>query len=252
MKREGQAWWIEAQWPAPPGIRAGITTRLGVGATPFDSFNLALRAGEDEPATLRNRRGLAAGLGLRREPAWLKQSHGSRMVDAGPEAVEVEADAAYTRQPGQACAVLTADCMPLLLADRAGTEIAAVHIGWRGLAAGIARVAVSRFRGPPLDLLAWIGPHISAAHYEVGEEVREACLRAAPGVADAFTLSGPTSWRVDLGLILRRQLQDCGVSEIHIDGRCTFEERELFYSYRRDGQTGRMASLIWIEDRESP
>ncbi|MBI2994015.1 MAG: peptidoglycan editing factor PgeF [Gammaproteobacteria bacterium] len=250
MNPEQPAWWLAAQWPAPPGIRAGITSRRGgASGAPFDSFNLALHVGDAEQTVRENRRGLAAQLGLGQEPAWLKQSHGSRLVDAGQGALNAEADAAYTRRPGLACGVLTADCIPLLLADRAGTEVAAVHIGWRGLASNIARNALHSFGHSPPELLAWIGPHISAARYDVHDDVRDACLRAAPDAEEAFVPTGRSAWRADLGRILRCQLRDCGLHEIHADGRCTFLERNLFYSYRRDGRTGRMASLIWIEKR---
>ena len=250
MNVEPAGCWLDAEWPAPPWVRAGITSRRGgVSRAPFDSFNLALHVGDADEAVRHNRRELASRLELGLEPTWLKQCHGSRVVDAGPTMLNTEADAAYTRHPGQACVVLTADCIPLLLVDRAGTEVAAVHIGWRGLAANIARNAVKCFRHPPEELLAWMGPHISAANYSVRDDVRDACLRAAPDAEGGFVPAGSSSWRADLGLVLRAQLEYCGVRGVHADGRCTFREQELFYSYRRDGRTGRMACLIWMQER---
>lgn len=247
MSPELENFWLEAKWPAPPGVRAGITSRQGgCSDRPFDTFNLALHVGDAEDAVLTNRRELLRRLGLDSEPAWLNQRHGATVLDLVPGQAGLQADGCHTARPRQACVVLTADCIPLLITDRAGTEVAAVHIGWRGLSAGIARNAVDRFRQSPGQLLAWIGPHIGAANYIVRDDVRDACLRAAPQATSGFTVAGPSLWHADLARVLKCQLRACGVESVFGDGRCTFQAADLFYSYRRDGQTGRMASLIWI------
>lgn len=237
--------WIEADWPAPAGVRAGITTRKGgTSRGPWDSLNLAGHVGDDPAAVAENRRRLIRLLGLPSEPVWLNQQHGDRVIDAAGQGRD--ADAFLARRRGTVCAVLVADCIPLLLASTAGTEIAAVHVGWRGLCRGIAGAALAQFRSPPAEVSAWIGPHICASHYEVGADVREACLASVPGCEAAFAVSGPR-WRADLARILRLQLKDRGVRRISGGGRCTHGERDLFFSHRRDRTSGRMAALIWLE-----
>lgn len=235
--------WIEADWDAPAGIRAGITTRGGgASRAPWDSFNLGGHVGDDAAAVAENRDRLRRMLDLPAQPVWLNQQHGNRVIDAAD--TERDADACRTRDPGVVCAVLAADCVPLLLSDSQGAEIAAVHVGWRGLCNAIVATAVRGFRRAPADLAAWIGPHIGAMHYEVGDDVRDACLAAIPGAESAFTPSGPR-WRADLARMLRSQLAACGVQRVRGGDRCTFAERDRFYSHRRDGRTGRMAALIW-------
>lgn len=238
--------WIAADWPAPAVVRAGITTRLGgVSAPPRDSLNLASHVGDDPAAVIENRARLVRLLDLPAEPTWLNQQHGSCIVDAG-RGSGMEADASYTRANGIVCAVLVADCIPLLLTDDGGTEIAAVHVGWRGLCGGIAAAAIARFRCGPSRLLAWIGPHISATHYEVGNDVRDACQASIAGAETAFVPAG-FRWRADLAALLKRQLGAGGLHRVSGGDRCTYRERELFFSHRRDRMTGRMAALIWLD-----
>jgi YfiH family protein len=238
--------WVEADWPAPRGVRAGISTRAGgVSRAPWNSLNLADHVGDEAPAVAENRRRLGRLLALPSEPAWLTQQHGCRAVDAA-DGSGLEADACYTRVRGVVCAVLTADCIPLLLADESGAEIAAVHVGWRGLCRGIAGAAVARFRAAPARLTAWIGPHITSARYQVGNEVRDACLAAIAGAEAAFRLED-SHWQADLDRLLRLQLGALGVRRTFGGGRCTFSERDLFFSHRRDRVTGRMAALIWLD-----
>lgn len=245
MKPAEPGSWIEAAWPAVPGVRAGITTRRGgVSRGPYASFNLATHVGDDGDAVRENRERLAALLDLPAPPCWLAQRHG-REVAVLPGAAGAEADAAYTRTPGAVCAVLVADCIPLLLAAADGTEVAAVHAGWRGLAAGVIEAALAHFRAPPPDIRAWIGPHISADCYPVGEDMRAACLGADPGAESAFRPAGPGRWLADLTLMATLRLERHGVTDIHASG-CTFSEPHLYYSHRRDGACGRMAALIWI------
>ena len=233
-------------WPAPPGVRAAVTLRSGgVSRGPYASFNLATHVGDDPAAVEENRARLRSALGLAREPAWLRQVHGTTVVDAATAAPDVEADAAYATQPGVCCAVLTADCLPILLCDTVGTRVAAVHAGWRGLAAGIVSAAVSRLDTSAGDLLAWIGPGIGAAAYAVGPELRAMFCARDPALAGAFA-ERDGRWHADLAAIARHELAALGLTRIHAYAGCTFEEADRFYSYRRAAVTGRMASVITL------
>jgi hypothetical protein len=232
-------------WPLPPGVRAASTTRLGgasVGV--FGGFNLGDHVGDDPRAVAANRAALAAALHLPAPPAWLSQVHGSTV--AGPDdAPGIEADARYADRPGVVCAVLTADCLPLLLCSDDGREMAAVHCGWRGLAAGIVGAVLARFTAPPDSLRAWLGPAIGPAAFEVGPEVREAFVGADAGAAGCFVAARDTRWLADLFGLARRALRAGGVQRVSGGDLCTVADAARFYSYRRDGVTGRMASLIW-------
>jgi YfiH family protein len=241
--------WLPAAWPVPPGIRAGTSMRRGgVSQAPYASLNLALHVGDDAAAVRENRQ----RLGLPSEPLWLSQVHGRTVVDAGriakqqPDRV-IEADAAYTNEVGVICAVLTADCLPVLLCDRQATRVAAIHAGWRGLAAGIIEGTLDALQFPGEQLLAWLGPAIGPDAYEVGEEVRDAFVRHQPEAVTAFRPSRPKHWWMDIYQLARQRLQRRGVSAISGGNHCTWQEADNFYSYRRDGVTGRMASVIWIE-----
>jgi YfiH family protein len=244
--------WIDADWPAPPGVRGLTTLRGGAGVSlpPFDRLNLGLRCG-DEPAHARqNRTLLSQWLALPSEPHWLQQVHGTGVMrfDAPPQAGdEPVADAAVTATPGVVLAILTADCLPVLLAARDGSEIAAAHAGWRGLAAGMLEATVAAMHTPAADLLAWLGPAAGPAAYEIGEEVRDAFVLSDAQAAAAFVATRPGHWRVDLYALARRRLLACGVTDVHGGGRCTLSEPTHFFSHRRDGRSGRMATLAWIE-----
>lgn len=239
--------WIPAGWPAPDNVRAGTTTRIGgVSTGPWASFNLGDRAGDDRHTVAGNRRRLAALLALPGRPAWLYQVHGTRVVDAARTGTNPEADAAFARGSGTVCAVLTADCLPVLLCDRNGTEVAAAHAGWRGLAGGVLAAAVAAMQAPPDQLLAWLGPAIGPEAFEVGAEVRAAFLRRNPAHRNAFTTAGD-KYRADLYAAARNELAVAGVSRVFGGGLCTFHDPERFFSYRRDGACGRMASLIWLQ-----
>lgn len=240
--------WIEANWDTPPGIRAGTTTRSGgTSSPPFDTFNLALHVGDSDAAVLANRKRLASLLDLPAEPCWLEQVHGNRISNARELAENPRADGAWTSRDGVVCVVLTADCLPLLFCDRKGQVVAAVHVGWRGLGNNIIANAIGSIDTDPRELLAWIGPYISADHYEIGKEVRDACLNVVPEATEAFIQSRTDHWYADLGLLVRTQLTATGVTDISESGYCTYSDHRRFYSYRRDGKTGRSASLIWID-----
>ena len=236
--------WLIPDWPAPANIRAGTSLRHGgVSQPPWDSLNLGDHVGDDPAAVAENRR----RLNLPAEPVWLRQTHSTRIVDAAAvRPGEAEADGSCTRRPGIICAVLTADCLPLLICDRRGSRIAAVHAGWRGLAAGIIEQAIRALALPGEELLVWLGPAIGPRAYEVGDEVRESFLAHDPAAESAFQASG-TKWHMDIGRLARQRLRALGVAAIYGGKHCTFAEASLFYSYRRDGVTGRMASLIWMD-----
>lgn len=234
-----------ADWPAPPAVRAFTTTRAGgFSSGPWGSFNLGERCGDLPAAVLANRERLREYLPA--EPGWLRQVHGARVV-ALPAGAGAEADAAWTLQPGQPCAVLTADCLPVLFCDRAGTRVAAAHAGWRGLAAGVLEATVAALGVAPGELLAWLGPAIAQDAFEVGPEVRAAFLAHDPGAARAFRPGRDDRWHADLFLLARLRLAGVGLHAVSGGGSCTWSDPARYYSYRRDGQTGRMASVVWIE-----
>lgn len=240
---------LRADWPAPPGVHALTTLRhgLGVSAPPFDRFNLGARCGDAAEAVAENRRQLEAALPLPASPRWLRQVHGVE-VAVEPGGDEPQADAAVTRTPGTVLAILTADCLPVVLAARDGGEIAATHAGWRGLAAGVLEATVAAMRTPPASLIAWLGPAAGPQAYEIGEEVRAAFVERDPGAAAAFVATRPGHWRVDLYALARRRLAAVGLATdaIHGGGLCTITDPARFHSHRRDGRGGRMATLAWI------
>jgi hypothetical protein len=238
--------WIIPDWPAPAGVRALVTTRAGgVSAGPYASFDLATHVGDDPAAVAENRRRLRALLPA--EPLWLNQVHGVCVVDAATAHAGAEADAAFARGKGTVCAVLTADCLPLLLCNDVGTVVAVAHAGWRGLAAGVIEAVVRATNEPPARLLAWLGPAIGPQSFEVGAEVRAAFVAHAPAAAAAFAAKENGKWLADLYRLAEQRLNALGVARVFGGGFCTFNEADRFYSFRRDKATGRMASLIWLE-----
>ena len=236
--------WLRADWPAPPGIVAGCTLRGGgVSCGVYRSLNLGGHVGDDPVDVAENRRRFVAELGLPAEPAWLDQVHGNTLaVDPAPG---VTADAAYTASSGRVCAVLVADCLPVILASEDGGELGVAHAGWRGLAGGVLENAVGGFRADRGAVLAWLGPAISQAAFEVGDEVRDAFLGTDPGSAACFLPNQRGRWQADIYGLARRRLEQCGVRRVSGGGQCTFSEAGHFFSYRRDGQCGRMAAFIF-------
>lgn len=234
-------------WPAPSRVRAACTTREGgVSRPPFDSLNLGDHVGDDPGAVAENRRRLREALALPADPCWLDQVHGTCAVEAAPLHERCKADAGVTGEPGRVCAVLTADCLPVLFCDRSGSRVGAAHAGWRGLEGGVLEATVSAMGIPPGELMAWLGPAIGNGAFEVGPEVREAFLARDAGAASAFRPSPSGRWLADLYALARRRLDRIGVTAIHGGGLCTFSDPRRFYSFRRDGRTGRMATLIWL------
>jgi hypothetical protein len=272
-------------WPAPAAVRACTTTRRGgVSEGPYADFNLASHVGDNAGHVIANRAKLRARLGLTVEPVWLTQVHGTRVVDAGqvgsmgsdsielglhaasglhtgsiesdpierlPTGTAPEADGSVAFGPGVACAVLTADCLPVIFCTVDGTRVGAAHAGWRGLAAGILEATAAALNRPPHEVMAWIGPGIGADAYEVGPDVREAFVRADAASEAAFVPGQPGRWWADMYRLARLRLAAAGVTTVYGGGLCTYADAERFYSFRRDRTTGRMATLVWIDGTPS-
>jgi YfiH family protein len=237
--------WIIPGWPAPANVHALCTTRQGgVSAAPYASLNLGDHVGDAPRAVTQNRALLRRHLPA--DPLWLNQVHGTTVADAGRLVGTPEADACVAREANQVCAVLTADCLPLLLCDRHGTAVAAAHAGWRGLAEGVIEASVDSMRRDPAALLAWLGPAIGPQAFEVGGEVRERFLAHDGAAASAFIPHGRDKWLADIFRLARLRLAECGITQVSGGDFCTFSEAARFFSYRREGTTGRMASLIWL------
>ncbi|KAA0876344.1 peptidoglycan editing factor PgeF [Nitrincola tapanii] len=241
---------LRANWPAPKQIHALTTTRLGgCSQAPYDEMNLALHVGDAPAAVEQNRQALMQMLGITQPIQWLEQVHGTDLVKAAPCQPSPQADACWSDTPGQVCAVMTADCLPVLFTDRQGSRVAAAHAGWRGLAAGMLEKTLSVFPDPN-DVLVWMGPAIGPLAFEVGPEVYQAFCDEQPEAILAFRTS-PTDahrWLADLYQLARLRLSRAGVDQVYGGDYCTFTDQTHFYSYRRAAQTGRMASLIWIAE----
>ncbi|MBF8676742.1 peptidoglycan editing factor PgeF [Pseudomonas fulva] len=238
---------LTPDWPAPASVRACVTTRQGgVSLPPFDTFNLGDHVGDDPAAVAQNRLRLSCEFDI--QPAWLKQVHGLAVADADPSRV-VEADASWTNRPGIACTVMTADCLPVLLCDQAGTQVAAAHAGWRGLAGGVLEATLDRLDVPPAQVLVWLGPAIGPQAFEVGLEVRDAFTAVHPEAARAFVDGErPGKLMADIYALARIRLAARGVTAVYGGGLCTVSD-ERFFSYRRTPQGGRFASLVWLAPR---
>lgn len=240
--------WVEPGWPVPSGVRAISTFRTGgVSTGTYESLNLGDHVGDAAPSVSENRRRLKSSAGLPAEPIWLEQVHGTHVADLDALGGVGPADAAFTRRTGRVCAILTADCLPVLLTLDTGGLVAAAHAGWRGLAAGVIEDTVRALQVPPERLMAWLGPAIGPKHFEVGAEVREALLQADGGAAEAFALNARGRFMADLGLLARRRLAALRVGRVYGGGECTYAMADRYFSHRRDGLTGRQATLIWLE-----
>lgn len=260
---------FSAEWPAPVSVKTLITTRIGgVSQAPFDQNNMAHHVGDDIDSVSQNRKNLVEQNALPSQPMWLNQTHSIDVVDLDTftnqqssnnqqatnnqnyKVEPISADGSFTSKDGIICSVMTADCLPILLCNRAGTWISAVHAGWRGLADGILEKAVEYYTGSSKELIAWLGPAISQKHFQVGEEVMRTFLLNHSEAEKAFKPnldSNSNKYWADLYLLAKQRLSKYGV-KAYGGGFCTYAETERFYSYRRDGVTGRMASLIWLEN----
>lgn len=235
---------IVPAWPAPANVKALQTTRLGgQSLSPFDSLNLGTHVGDDPMRVTANRQRLNRYVPS--EPVWMEQVHGTQVIVAEQASCVVKADAAISRQPHAVCTVMTADCLPVLLCDEEGTVVGAAHAGWRGLADGVIESTVNAMAVTPSRLLAWLGPAIGPEAFEVGHEVRDVFVSHAPEAASAFVAKGE-KYLANLELLARQRLAALGVQRIHGGNMCTYSDPGRFYSYRRDGRTGRMASMIWL------
>lgn len=238
--------WLTPDWPAPAWVKACVTTRAGgISAAPFDSLNLGEHVEDDPVAVAKNRQRLLSQLGCR--PAWLQQVHGIEVARATPGDLVV-ADASWSNAPGVACTVMTADCLPVLFCDRAGTRVAAAHAGWRGLAAGVLEATLDALLIAPEETLIWLGPAIGPQAFEVGAEVREAFVSQHPQALEAFNPSANSGrFMADIYQLARIRLAARGVTAVYGGGLCTYSDPR-FYSYRNAARTGRFASLIWLAD----
>lgn len=236
--------WLTPDWPAPVSVRACVTTREGgVSEAPFDSLNLGDHVDDRPEAVAENRRRLTDHFSIK--PAWLQQVHGIAVALADPGLVAT-ADASWTATPGIACAAMTADCLPALFCNRAGTRVAAAHAGWRGLAAGVLEATLDTLDVPAEDVLVWLGPAIGPKAFEVGPEVREVFINQLPEAAEAFVPSDNAGkFMADIYMLARLRLAERGVTAVYGGGFCTVTDPR-FFSYRRASRTGRFASLVWL------
>ncbi len=243
-------------WPAPARVRAVATTRAGgVSRGAFATLNLGMHVGDEPEAVRENRARLVAALGLTAGPLWLHQVHGTTVADAATAAPVPSADAMVADRPGAVCVIMTADCLPVLFCNDAGSVVAAAHAGWRGLAAGVleATVAALADRGAAAaTLMAWIGPAISAPAYEVGADVRSAFLAADPAAAAGFAPNAHGRWQLDLPGLARQRLESLGVGRVFGGDLCTATDPRRYFSHRRDGACGRQATLIWLTPGPGP
>lgn len=238
---------LEVNWPAPKNIRAITTTRNGgQSLVPYDSLNLGDHVGDNPNYVAANRQILIETALLPAEPLWLKQTHSSDVIHSNQWQQNIEADAIISDSINLVCAVMTADCLPLLITDKSGSQVAAIHAGWRGLQAGIIENTLARFTVPCSEILAWMGPAIGPQAFEVGPEVKAAFLAIDPAAESAFMPSHSDRYLADIYRLARQRLSAQGVTAIYGGDYCTYTEKERFFSYRRDGLTGRMATLIWI------
>jgi YfiH family protein len=242
--------WLTPEWPAAARVHAISTLRSGgVSTGPYASFNLAGHVSDDPAAVAGNRHWLRTAAQFPAEPLWLEQVHGIDVVmhdGVTAHRKPPRADASVALEPGRVCAVLTADCLPVVFTDVGASRVAVAHAGWRGLAAGVLERTIDVLAVHPGELIAWLGPAISQAAFEVGEEVRDAFLRRSERCAGAFERNAAGRFQTDLYALARLTLAEAGVTAVYGGGRCTLQEGGEFFSYRRDGTTGRMATLAWL------
>lgn len=238
--------WIPADWPAPRGIVAGSTTRAGgVSSGVYESLNLGAHVGDATGNVSENRRRFVDELKLPAEPVWLSQVHGTHVIVDPNPGQQIPADGVVTRKSNTVCTVMTADCLPILLVSENGDELAAAHAGWRGLCAGVIEATLNAFQAPRARILVWFGPAISQSNFEVGNEVRQAFVDHHPLAAEHFVRNERGRWQADLYGLARQRFAMAGVQQVFGGDHCTFGDPTRFFSYRRDGQCGRMANFVF-------
>lgn len=238
---------IIPNWPAKKQVKAFASTRVdGFSVGPYQGLNLGAHVGDEHSTVVKNRTALTLTANMPSAPIWLNQTHSTVVTDASePTEQVIDADGLFTAEAGVVCSAMTADCLPVLLTNIKGTQVAAVHAGWRGLANGIVENAVAKFDG---EVMAWVGPAIGQAAFEVGQDVVDAFTSVIPEAQQAFTAkSEPEKWLADMNMLVTQRLNSVGVDQVYYSNLCTFEDANRFYSYRRDGVTGRQATFIWIE-----
>ncbi|MBV2128870.1 peptidoglycan editing factor PgeF [Arsukibacterium indicum] len=239
---------LTPDWPAPHNVKAVCSTRSGGCSTgQYQSLNLGAHVGDNALAVSRNRQLFQNWAKMPGPPVWLNQTHSTDCITLVSEMHPgCDADASFSNQPGLVCTVMTADCLPVLICNEAGTEIAAVHAGWRGLCDGVIENTMRLF-SKPSGCMAWLGPAISQPVFEVGAEVRAAFIQQDPQAASAFIAGKQDKWLADLYLLARQRLAHSGLTMVYGGQYCTYQQPADFFSYRRDGLTGRMAAAIWLE-----
>jgi len=241
---------ITPNWPAPKTIHAVTTTRGGgVSQAPFESFNLAAHVGDQDDSVIQNRQLLQTNLSLPNKPCWLGQVHSTNVIELNenPPKNTLETDASFTTTPQVVCTVMSGDCLPVLVCNQTGTCVAAIHAGWRGLAAGVIEAAINRMPCDPATLLVWLGPAIGPNKFEVGQDVKDRFMQFSSEAKSAFVPHQEQHYLANIYLLAKQRLEKLGINQIYGGEHCTFTEEDLFFSHRRDKQTGRMASLIWVE-----
>jgi purine-nucleoside/S-methyl-5'-thioadenosine phosphorylase / adenosine deaminase len=247
MTQQTNNLWLWADWPAPKGVYAGTSLRIGgLSKTPYSELNLANHVGDNPVDVTKNRSALLDHLKLSSNPHWLNQTHSTDIISIDGVPENQDADGSFTTTKNRICTILTADCVPILLCNKDGSQIAAIHAGWKGISTGIIENAIKLFTKPN-EILVWIGPCICSEHYEVGKDVYESCSNHSDLVKNAFNRTSIDRWHCNLAEIVKILLKNKGVGAIYECNLCTYKLDEMFFSYRRDGITGRTASMIWME-----
>ncbi|MFT5395674.1 MAG: YfiH family protein [Gammaproteobacteria bacterium] len=247
MTKQPDNFWLWADWPTPKHVRAGTSLRSGgISMPPFNELNLGLHVGDETKNVLHNREFLSQHLKLRSDPFWLDQIHSNNIIALDDYTTDTSADGSYTTKKNNACTIMAADCVPILFCNAAGTKVAAIHAGWKGICNGIIEKAANLFSNPD-TVFVWIGPCISGKYYEVGRDVYEQCLDHETKLKSAFIQKNEDHWHCELAMIVKIILKNSGVGLIYESGLCTYKMDKLFYSYRREVITGRTASMIWME-----
>ena len=246
MTNQIENFWIKANWSAPNNIKAGTTIRTsGYSQPPYSKSNLSLDVGDDPKKVEKNRHGILTNLGINTEPVWLEQKHSKKILSIDKTPKDLYADGSYTTKKNRVCVVTTADCVPILFCNDKGTKVAAIHAGWKGICKGIIENAVKNFERPE-SIFVWIGPCISKKYYKIGEDVYSNFLHYSNSLENSFEKNNNQRWSCCLKSIVKTVLDKSGVKKIYDCDLCTYELKNLFFSYRRDGITGRNASMIWI------